>query len=165
MKNTFNKYARKLLPVALVFAAAVTASGCATMVPDTQMSMGPDNIAYIQQGLNFYRQTGASPVNYDACGQLENITQGGGNSGVGTLAGMGVGGVAGHALTHSTLGTVLGIVGGGVLGNSIGKASDNGDVNRLNRDCQLQQAISRESGGYVRGGSVTYQPGGIYRRY
>jgi uncharacterized protein YcfJ len=127
--------------------------------------MGPDNIAYIQQGVQFYRQTGASPVNYDACGALRNAVEGGGNSGAGTILGAGVGGVAGHELTKSPLGTIVGIVGGGILGNTIGKNVQTGDINQLNRDCQLQQAISREAGGYSRGGNVTYQPGGIYRRY
>ena len=161
-KQLFNKLARKAVPVLLLFTAAAGMSGCATMPPPNQM--GPDNIAYIQQGLNFYRQTGASPVNYDACGALQNAVEGGANSSVGTLAGGVVGGVLAHQISRSPLAMVAGILGGSVVGNQIGRNAQGGDINQLNKDCQLQQAISRESGGTVRGGSVTYQPGGLYRR-
>lgn len=160
-RNLFNKLARAAKPLAVAFTLAIGVTGCAVSPPQTQM--GPDNIAYIQQGISFYRQTGASPVNYDACGALRNAVQGNGNSQVGTLAGGALAGIAVDHFTSNPLLTAAGVIGGAVVGGSTGKYAQTGTINQLNKDCQLQQAISRESGGTVRGGSVTYQPGGIYQ--
>lgn len=162
-RNIFNKLARAAKPLTIAFTLGVT--GCAVSPPQTQM--GADNIAYIQQGISFYRQTGASPVNYDACGALRNAVHGNGNSQVGTLAGGALVGIAVDQLTSNPLLTAAGVIGGGLAGGSAGKYAQTDTINQLNKDCQLQQAISRESGGTVHGGTVIYQPGGIYqnRRY
>lgn len=163
-KDKFNRLARTVAPMALIFAAAVTASGCATVSPP-RTQMGPDNIAYIQQGLDFYRQTGVSPVNYDACGALQDAVEGRDGSGGGALTGAVIGGVVAHQIARGPIPLIAGILGGGAIGNQVERSAGGGNVDQLNKDCQLQQAISRASGGSVRGGSVTYQPGGIYRRY
>lgn len=160
-KNTFNKLARPATLV-LAFVAAIGASGCAVRAPRVQM--GPENISYIQQGIAFYRATGASPVNYDACGALQDAVEGNANTGVGALAGGAIGGVITNQITKNPLATAGGAIGGAVLGGVIGKNSQSGTIDQLNRDCQLQQAISVEAGGSVRGGTVVHQPGGMYDR-
>lgn len=159
MKKMFNKLAR---PATLVLAfAAMATTGCAVRAPRVQM--GPANISYIQQGVDFYRQTGASPVNYDACGALRDAVEHNDNTGVGVLGGGAVGGVVTNVITKGNpIATAAGVIGGAVVGGAIGKNAQSGDIDQLNKDCQLQQAISREAGGTARGGSVTYQPGGIY---
>jgi uncharacterized protein YcfJ len=159
MRQTFNKLARMAAPVALVF-ATIAATGCATVAPRVQM--GPENIAYIEQGLDFYRRTGASPVNYDACGALQTAVNGA-NAGAGGIVGAVVGGAVVNTITKNPIATIAGAVGGAVAGSSVGRNAQSNDINQLNRDCQLQQAISRASGGTVNGGTVTYQPGGIYQ--
>ncbi|MEZ0225572.1 MAG: hypothetical protein ACAH83_13535 [Alphaproteobacteria bacterium] len=157
-KDAFNKLAR---PTTLVLAfAAMATTGCAVRAPRVQFT--PANVSYIQQGVEFYRATGASPINYDACGALQQALEGNGNTGVGVLAGGAVGGLVTNAITKNPVATAAGAIGGAVAGGAIGKNAQNGNVDDLNRDCMLQQAISREAGGAARGGSVTYQPGGIY---
>ncbi|TAL31865.1 MAG: hypothetical protein EPN97_10670 [Alphaproteobacteria bacterium] len=159
MKNLFNKLAR---PATLVLAfAAIATTGCAVHAPRVQFT--PQNVSYIQQGVEFYRTTGASPINYDACGALQQALEGNGNTGVGVIAGGAVGGLVTNAITKNPVATAAGAIGGAVAGGVVGKNAQNGNVDDLNRDCMLQQAIMRESGGTVRGGTITHQPGGIYK--